>query len=67
MPAIRDDYIYLRDKIEWEGGLAEYVLHYGGGFPDRELHLRAERLRVAYNELQAELEETYDELGIKED
>jgi len=55
----------LRDKIEWEGGLAEYVINYGPAFPTKELQKQAKKCREEFKILQAELEEEYDKHGVE--
>ena len=42
----------LQQKIDWEGGLTEYVTGYGGDMPE-ELTEQTEAVKVAVRELEA--------------
>jgi len=55
----------LRDKIKWEGGLAEYVINYGPAFPTKELQKQAKIVYEQFRILQSELEELYDEHNVE--
>lgn len=53
----------LYDKIAWEGGITEYVIHYGGELPE-EFQDLGEDLENAYCNLKTALQHLYKKHGV---
>lgn len=60
----KQELIQLRCKIDHEGGLTEFVIHYGGELPESAQDL-AEEFETAHANLEAELELLFKEKGLE--
>jgi hypothetical protein len=54
----------LQNKIDWEGGLIDYVCGYGGSMPE-ELSKEVNAVKLAVSELENRFEELLTENGVE--